>query len=350
SGMGAGAYDVTPSKVGGISPGGMTITGNDSALIAQHVVALTTLNATQLTVADVSGASGVTSFDAALIARWVVALSGSGTTGNWIFDPTSRNYADVNADIAGEDYSALLMGDVTGNWDQNLVSPRPAPLDEVDGGLAVIAPKVKAGSGSSITIPVSIGETTDRGIVAYQFDLRYDPAVLEPAAGAAALAGTVSDGMSVTVNALDPGSLRVVVFGAEALAGSGRLIDLRFNVVGSVGSGTDLTWNNFIINEGGVDFSVGHGRLEVAASERASISGRVLTGMGRGIGSARVTVVDNAGNQRSVMTSSFGYFEINDLEMGETYIVSVSSRRYRFAPQTVSLSGSAISLDIIAQE
>ena len=103
---------MTPSKSGDVDG----ITGFDSARIAQHVVSLITLNANQLLAADVSGSNTVTSFDAALIARYVALLPGFGTTGNWIFLPVNRGYANVNASIAAEDYTGLLMGEVSGNW------------------------------------------------------------------------------------------------------------------------------------------------------------------------------------------------------------------------------------------
>lgn len=350
SGMGAGAYTVTPSKSGGIAPGGLTITGFDSSQIAQHVVNLITLNATQLQVADVSGAGGVTSFDAALIARWAAGLSGYGSTGTWFFTPANRSYANVNSDYTGEDYVALLMGDVSGNWHQAITPARPAILDG-EKPLAIEAPEVLAASGSTVTIPISIGDTSRSRIVSYQFDLRYNSSVIEPISEPVEVSGSLSDRMVVTANPTEPGVLRVVVFGSEPLVGSGELLKLRFNVIGPVESSTEITWENFIINEGDVSFRTGNGRLNVTASQSDSvISGRVLTPMGLGIRGARVTVRDVLGNERSVLTNGFGYFQISGLEMGETYTVSATSRRYRFSPQAVSLSGSAVNLDMIGQE
>ena len=43
-------------------------------------------------------------------------LPGSGSAGTWIFTPVNRNYASVTTNIKGEDYIALLMGEVSGNW------------------------------------------------------------------------------------------------------------------------------------------------------------------------------------------------------------------------------------------
>ena len=113
SGFGNGSYTVTPSKTGGVNG---AITSFDSARIAQHAAGINPLTGNQLIVADVSGNGTISSFDAAQIARYAAGLNNSGSTGNWIFMPANRFYPSVTANIAGEDFIALLMGDVSGNW------------------------------------------------------------------------------------------------------------------------------------------------------------------------------------------------------------------------------------------
>jgi hypothetical protein len=113
SGFGSGSYTVTPSKTGGVNG---SITSFDAARIAQHVTGTNTLIGNQLIVADVSGNGTISSFDAAQIARYSVGIAGSGSTGNWIFMPANRNYPVVSGNITGQDFTALLMGEVSGNW------------------------------------------------------------------------------------------------------------------------------------------------------------------------------------------------------------------------------------------
>ncbi|MFN0278096.1 MAG: dockerin type I repeat-containing protein [Pyrinomonadaceae bacterium] len=122
SGFGSGAYTVTPTKTGGVNG---AISSFDAARISQHSVGIPPgLNATQLIVADVSGNGMVTSFDAGQVARYVTSTSGSGSTGNWIFSPLNRTYPSVTGNIAGQDYTALLMGEVSGNWSNSQFSLR----------------------------------------------------------------------------------------------------------------------------------------------------------------------------------------------------------------------------------
>ena len=59
---------------------------------------------------------GVSSFDAAQIARFATSSPPFGVTGTWRFVPASRSYSAVTGDLTGEDFTALLMGDVSGNW------------------------------------------------------------------------------------------------------------------------------------------------------------------------------------------------------------------------------------------
>ena len=351
SGMGAGAYTVTPSKVGGVLPlsgGGNTITSADAALIAQYVVNLQTLTIAQQTAADVSGTGGITSFDAALIARWVVSLPGSGNTASWVFTPTSITYANVNTNQTGQDYSAILMGDVTGNYSQTLSPARPDSLEEDE--VLTSAPTATANSGTVVSIPLTVGDTTNRGITSYQFMFKYDPAVLEPLANPVDLAGTLSRNMIPTINVSQPGVLQVVVFGTLPISGEGALLKLRFNAIGAVDSTSQLDFGNFSFNEGNVTARTVDGSLRVTSASEGVINGRVLSPFGAGIRNTRVTAIDTHGNAVSTTTSSFGNFQIAGLVQGETYVVRVESKRYRFAAQTVSVSGSAVSLDMIAME
>ncbi|HXH19506.1 MAG TPA: choice-of-anchor Q domain-containing protein [Chitinophagales bacterium] len=65
-----------------------------------------------------------------------------------------------------------------------------------------------------------------------------------------------------------------------------------------------------------------------------TISGRVYaTGGGRGLHGATVVLTDMNGNERTTLSSTFGYFRFDDVRAGEAYILSVRSRRYQYLPQ-----------------
>jgi hypothetical protein len=63
-----------------------------------------------------------------------------------------------------------------------------------------------------------------------------------------------------------------------------------------------------------------------------SLSGRVTTADGRGVRNARM-VLSGVGleHPRVATTSSFGYYTFEGLTAGQTYIVTINSKRYRFS-------------------
>ncbi len=71
-----------------------------------------------------------------------------------------------------------------------------------------------------------------------------------------------------------------------------------------------------------------------------SIGGRVTTANGQGIRNARLVLVNGSGAQQTAQTASFGYYRFDDLRAGETYVLTVYSKRYVFAEPTriISLS------------
>lgn len=66
----------------------------------------------------------------------------------------------------------------------------------------------------------------------------------------------------------------------------------------------------------------------------AAVAGRVINGS-NGVAKATVTISDPSGNTRRILTNSFGYFHFEDVEAGQTYVISVSSKRHQFSPRVV---------------
>jgi len=88
-----------------------------------------------------------------------------------------------------------------------------------------------------------------------------------------------------------------------------------------------------------------------ATSAPASISGRVTTADGQGIRNAKIVVTGNSLSSPIVATTgSLGYYTIDNLESGQTYVVTVNSKRYSFtAPsQVISLVDNVVDLNFIA--
>jgi hypothetical protein len=51
-----------------------------------------------------------------------------------------------------------------------------------------------------------------------------------------------------------------------------------------------------------------------------------------------VSITDQNGSSRTVLTNPFGYFRFDDVESGQAYVVGVRSKRYQFANPTQIVS------------
>jgi hypothetical protein len=80
------------------------------------------------------------------------------------------------------------------------------------------------------------------------------------------------------------------------------------------------------------------------------VSGRVLTPDGRGLRNAQVTITDSMGVRRTAMTGSFGYYRFEDVEVGSTLVMGVTSSRHRYTQRLVQVFDTLTDVDFIAQE
>ena len=79
------------------------------------------------------------------------------------------------------------------------------------------------------------------------------------------------------------------------------------------------------------------------------ISGRVVDVDGRGIGNVLLTLTDSAGHAASSRSNAFGYFEFDDVEAGQTYLLAAQAKRYSFSPQALSVQDDVVDLVITAE-
>ena len=79
-----------------------------------------------------------------------------------------------------------------------------------------------------------------------------------------------------------------------------------------------------------------------------TVGGRVFSPTGRGLARARVVITNSDGTTRTAITNSFGYYRFNQVEVGQTYIVSVRSKQYRFDPQVLTVTDELTNLNFTA--
>jgi len=279
TGFGSGNYTIGVAKTTGQN----AIASADAARIAQHVSGVSLIATDrQKIAADVTNNGALSSTDAAQLARFVTGLGAPvGLTNQWRFfvpgvteptfpigaSPTTRSYTDPIGVQTGQDYIGILVGEVTGNWNPTAAREVSSRQLAVGSGperdIVVELPSFVGSVGKEIVVPVTVEGIANKGVISYEFDLRYDPSVLQPLVDPVDVSGTVSRGLSVVTNATEPGLLRVVLYGAFPIEENGVLFNLRFTSVGDVGSASPLSFERIMFNEGEPRVTITDGKIEL---------------------------------------------------------------------------------------
>jgi hypothetical protein len=85
---------------------------------------------------------------------------------------------------------------------------------------------------------------------------------------------------------------------------------------------------------GPYSITIGVSNLTPPTAAPASVSGRVLSASGRGLGRVRVTATKANGEVIYSTTNAFGYFRFNNLQSGETVAFAVASKSHQFSTPT----------------
>jgi len=64
---------------------------------------------------------------------------------------------------------------------------------------------------------------------------------------------------------------------------------------------------------------------------------------------ATVYLTDQNGSARTAKTNSFGYYQFEGIEVGQTLIVNVFHKQYQFASKVVTLNDTVENLDFSPQ-
>lgn len=121
-------------------------------------------------------------------------------------------------------------------------------------------------------------------------------------------------------------------------------------------AGTPTTpgiYNFAITGTNGPNSGTTNYRLVVNAFPSAanvSVQGRVMASQDRALRNAVVSISGANGFFRTARTGSLGYYRLDDIPAGESYVISVFSKQFAFVPRVLSISGDLADLDFIAVE
>jgi len=358
-------YTVTPSKAGGING----LQSFDASFVTRFSAGLDVPTAIQRIAADADGDNILTSLDASYIARRAAGLSGTGIVGTWKFSPATRVYPALNGDQISQGFTAILVGELSGDWTPMLPSDGN---DEVGAGAGnaqipnatlavnVSLPHVPGAMGSVISVPITVGDVTGQGVRAYDLQVTFNAAILKPCVANECGGGpsekpfdknsTLSQDMTVTANANNTGHLIISAFQTDDVIGSGTLINLRFHVVGAQGQNSPLTFEDytdpnptfhpgFRFNAGNPQAATSNGSVTVNGPTAAAsrLTGRVTDGNGQPVAGTTVTVNGGASIIRAI-TNRDGYYQVEELETNGFYTVTPTRANFVFAPANRSFS------------
>jgi len=209
---------------------------------------------------DVTRNGTVSSMDASYILEKAVGLievpfPGAGKV--WDFDPSERTYPLLNGDQTGQDFTAVLIGDVSGNWEAT--SGQSAPLGLAlmgpgDPNVRLILPHVAGKIGRQVVLPVE-AELNDVEVYSVDLTILYDQNALSVDT---VTAGDAAQGMMIAANPQD-GQIKIALAGAQPVTDSGTLVEITFDVLEVSDSPVPVSFLQAKLNEGSIETSVHNG-------------------------------------------------------------------------------------------
>ena len=201
-----GTYSLKPAKIGDL---GNSVSPFDAAKVLQYSVGLITLTPMQLIAADVTGNGSVSPFDASQILQLSVHAIDQFPVGkdwtfvpdevtvtetNWSSVPDSIIYDPLDSDRTEQDFSGIIYGDVTGNW--QLLKPRSALLAAK---FVVGAAEMKADNYFCVPTRLEISGEAFSGIIALQFNAGDFDFISVESAAEDIIFASQSEGSNVTI-------------------------------------------------------------------------------------------------------------------------------------------------------
>jgi hypothetical protein len=262
TGAPAGNYVMTPSKSADIRG----IGAFDASLALQHAVGSATLVGQPAIAADVDSSGTVTAMDAFYILQHAANLitppfPGSGMV--WRFQPGKRSYSDLSSDLTEQNYTAILLGDVSGNWPSEQDGSGQVYGAGEGSPMApgtTVSPEGLAASVKTPMIRLKVGNPAADGTVLAEvhldpngtqvfsvtLDLQYDNTRAVPVS---ADLGPATQNWLKAQNFNVAGKVRAALAGAAPVIQRGHLLTLKFQLSSPAGN-LSLTPDKGEINEG----------------------------------------------------------------------------------------------------
>jgi hypothetical protein len=189
---------------------------------------------------------------------------------------------------------------------------------------------------------------------AYGFRVTYNQAILTNpttaigTAGGSRLCNAATAGqVNCSINNFpndQPGSSTDQI-GEIAPGNNQLLLRIMFTVAANAPGGatpiglTNVNASNDAANALTIAAQGGSVTVNAPTAAQVSVGGRILTSGGAGIRSAIVSLTSlSTGETRSARSGSFGFYKFDNVRVGETYVLRISSKRFVFNPDSRTIS------------
>jgi hypothetical protein len=239
AGAAAGNYSLTLSKSDDVNG----ITAYDASLVLQDYCHLITLTGSAAVAADVDKSGTIDPMDAyhilqASVGNIALPFPGAGVV--WQFDPPSRNYSSLNGSQANQDFTAVLLGDPSGNW---VSGGGTGPIVAKDLQSVTVALRSLTTQSNETQVWL-LARALDEQV--YSIDLRLKH---YPSHGLLGLrSGPFAEALTMASNTNEAGVVRVALAGAVPVRGIGALLVLTL----PSGMSNDLQIASASVDEGAV--------------------------------------------------------------------------------------------------
>lgn len=259
-----GSYRLAPSK----TDDSFGITSYDASLILQADAGLITLSSNQNKAADVNNNGVVSAMDAFYILQKAVDLILLPFPGNqkiWTFVPAEREYPLLNSDQVNQLFTAVLVGDVSGNWSDSVPQTTMIPLGgDMDPHATISLIDKTFLPHESMNVPINLVFDPNEEIYAVDIEIHYNGDVLNAQALSPGEMVELNN-MILTANNSVPGVIKIALAGAYPMVFDGVVAVVTFNTDSLTCIPENLNLVNAYINEGAVEIRKWNGSIALSS-------------------------------------------------------------------------------------
>jgi len=267
--------------------------------------------------------------------------------------PPSQSFGTaISVDFSDYPLARSTIGISGESLSTSYVGARPF-LGIADPFMIVSAGSLSINRGQTAAIPIRFGPAYGGflGTTSISFSLQWDPAIFDYDSVLPGAVVPPGSNLELNTTMIDEGRLGV------SLGGPNRYFDSVFyhlvtlNLTPKMASPPGsyaVSFNNKPTAFRSSD-TLGNptyaawipGFLDLALS---TVSGSLRTPGGTALRNTQVTLTDSLGGRSTKMTGSFGDFVFQNVGHGSGYVLSVKSKRYRFAPRVLDVAGNVANI------